>query len=120
VSNGYDAKRLFCSKYAHVFNGLRGHFSGPTISTKHGNPAPAADLLGQPILRPRSNRPWLADRKVRRQIPHRMESCEYAAERNKYARDGLWKIGGSRQVVYAKKSLSAAERLTAIRRLTGD
>ena len=48
------------------------------------------------------------------------KSCEYAAERNKYARDGLWKIGGSRQVVYAKKSLSAAERLTAIRRLTGD
>jgi hypothetical protein len=25
-----------------------------------------------------------------------MESREYAAERNKYARDGLWKIGGSR------------------------
>jgi hypothetical protein len=22
------------------------------------------------------------DRKIRRQIPHRMESCEYAAERN--------------------------------------
>jgi hypothetical protein len=52
----------------------------------------------------RSNRPWLANRKVRRQIPHRMESCEYAAERNKYARDGLWKIGGSRQVVYAKRA----------------
>jgi hypothetical protein len=37
VSNGYDAKRLFCSKYAHVFNGLQGqHFSGPTMSMKQG------------------------------------------------------------------------------------
>jgi hypothetical protein len=84
------------------------------------NPATMAHLLGRPIRRLDPTRPWLAGRKVRRQIPHRMESREYAAERNKYARDGLWKIGGSRQVVYAKKSLSTAERLTAIRRLTGD
>jgi hypothetical protein len=49
-----------------------------------------------------------------------MESCEYAAERNRYAKDGLWKISGTREVVYVKKSLPAAERLTAIRRLTGD
>jgi hypothetical protein len=41
-----------------------------------------------------------------------MESREYAAERNKHAKDGLWKICGTRQVVYAKKTLSAAERLT--------
>jgi Family of unknown function (DUF5906) len=63
---------------------------------------------------------WLKDRKNRRMIPHRLDSCDYSPERNKTVKDGLWKIGGSRQVVYAKKSLSAAERLTAIRRLTGD
>jgi hypothetical protein len=29
------SKRLFCSKYAHVFNGLQAHFSGLTTSIKH-------------------------------------------------------------------------------------
>jgi hypothetical protein len=47
-----------------------------------------------------------------RRVTRQMESREYAAERNKHAKDGLWKIvGGTRPV--AKKTLSAAERLTA-------
>ncbi len=62
---------------------------------------------------------WLQDRKNRRMIPHRMEQCGYAPVRNVGAKDGLWKIEGTRQVVYAKKSLSARDRSTAARKLVG-
>jgi hypothetical protein len=47
---------------------------------------------------------WLHDRKNRRMIPHRMERCGYTPVRNVGAKDGLWKIEGTRQVVYAKKA----------------
>jgi hypothetical protein len=49
---------------------------------------------------------WLADRKNRRSIPHRLERCGYARARNGDAEDGLWKIGNRRQAVYAKSNLS--------------
>jgi Family of unknown function (DUF5906) len=58
---------------------------------------------------------WLTERKNRRLIPHRLESCGYTPVRNKDAKDGLWKVSGSRQVVYAKNSLSPPERVTAAR-----
>jgi hypothetical protein len=32
-------------------------------------------------------------------------ATHFAAERNKYARDGLWKIGGSRQGCLSQKEL---------------
>jgi hypothetical protein len=38
---------------------------------------------------------WLGDRKNRRNIPHRLESCGYVPVRNPDAKDGLWKIGGA-------------------------
>jgi len=65
---------------------------------------------------------WLRDRKNRRAIPHRLERCRYAPVRNGNADDGLWKvakIGGSgektssRQVIYAKATLSPRDRLAA-------
>jgi hypothetical protein len=56
---------------------------------------------------------WLADRKNRRQIPHRFEQCGYAPVRNGYAKDGLWKIGGARQVIYALAGRSPSDRLAA-------
>jgi hypothetical protein len=49
---------------------------------------------------------WIADRKNRRVIPHRLERCGYAPVRNDYAKDGLWKIGEARQTIYAKSDLS--------------
>jgi hypothetical protein len=61
---------------------------------------------------------WLNDRKNRRVIPHRMETCDYLPVRNPEAKDGLWKISGKRQVVYARKDLSELERLKAARELT--
>jgi hypothetical protein len=56
---------------------------------------------------------WLADRKNRRAIPHRFERCGYAPIRNDAAKDGLWVIRGTRQVVYARTELSMRDRFAA-------
>jgi len=46
------------------------------------------------------------------------ESCGYTPIRNDAAKDGQWKIAGTRQTVYAKKTMLIAEQLKAARRLT--
>jgi hypothetical protein len=58
---------------------------------------------------------WLLDRRHRRAIPHRMERCGYIACRNPDADDGLWRINGRRQTLYAKTSLTLEQRLRAAR-----
>ena len=58
-------------------------------------------------------REWIRDRKNRRAIPHRLEKCGYVQVRNDAAKDGLWVINGSRQVVYAKSELSISDRFKA-------
>jgi hypothetical protein len=60
---------------------------------------------------------WLKDRKNRRKIPHRFECCGYVPVRNSGAKDGLWKIHGSRQVIYARAALSVAKRHAAANEL---
>ena len=60
---------------------------------------------------------WIGDRKNRRIIPHRLEKCGYEPVRNETAEDGLWKIKGRRQAVYAHQSLSIRQRVTAARKL---
>jgi uncharacterized protein DUF5906 len=60
---------------------------------------------------------WIKDRRNRRIIPHRLEKCGYTPVRNPYADDGLWKIFGRRQTVYAERSLSSSDQITAVRRL---
>ena len=63
---------------------------------------------------------WLRDRKNRRIIPHRLENCGYEPVRNDDAKsDGLWKINGKRQAVYARSDLPTRDRLVAVKRLTG-
>jgi len=54
---------------------------------------------------------WLKDRRNSRKIPHRMENCGYVAIKNPDAKDGFWKILGTRHVIYAKLSLTPAARL---------
>jgi hypothetical protein len=61
---------------------------------------------------------WITDRKNRRVIPHRLESCGYVPVRNDAAKDGLWKIKGVRQVIYVKAELSVSDRLRAAGDLT--
>jgi hypothetical protein len=91
--------------------------------------ADVLDRLGNPnavtINRIASEAPaefavFLRDRKNRRQIPHRLEACGYTPVRNPAATDGLWKLGGARQVIYAKKELTERDRQAAARRLQGD
>jgi hypothetical protein len=60
---------------------------------------------------------WLDNRKNRRNIPHRFEACGFTPVRNPDANDGLWKISGSRQVVYARTKLSEQERLNQAKQL---
>jgi hypothetical protein len=62
---------------------------------------------------------WIGDRKNRRIIPHRLEKCGFEPVRNDTAQDGLWKIAGRRQAVYAHTSLSTQERIKAARKLAG-
>lgn len=56
---------------------------------------------------------WLRDRKNRKNIGRRLEDVGYTAVRNPDATDGLWKVGGKRQVVYARRDLPERERLRA-------
>jgi hypothetical protein len=60
---------------------------------------------------------WIRDLKNRRIIPHRLESCGYVPVRNDAAKDGLWKIYGRRQAVYAKSELSFRDQVAAARKL---
>jgi hypothetical protein len=60
---------------------------------------------------------WINDRKNRRVIPHRMESCEYVPVRNPDSKQGLWQMQGTRQAVYARTGLSVRDQLLAVARL---
>jgi hypothetical protein len=60
---------------------------------------------------------WLYDRRNRRTIPHRLESCGYVPVRNSGAVDGLWKVNGKRQAIYARKDLPLQNQIKAAQRL---
>ena len=82
--------------------------------------APAALTLGQIAGRAAGGfAEWLRDRKNARRIPHRLEACGYVAVRNDGAKDGLWKIDGRRQVIYAKAELSLRDRVRAAQNIVG-
>jgi hypothetical protein len=63
---------------------------------------------------------WLMDRRNRRAIPHRMERSDYTPVRNAFAKDGLWKVHGTRQVIYAKAELTEEQRSVAIAQFIKD
>jgi hypothetical protein len=46
-----------------------------------------------------------------------MERAAYVPVRNPGADDGLWSVGGRRAVIYAKRSLTTAQQITAARNL---
>jgi hypothetical protein len=53
----------------------------------------------------------------RRAILRQLDRCGYVPIRNPGAKDGLWNIGGVRQVGYTRKDLSYCDQLAAARRL---
>jgi hypothetical protein len=85
----------------------RGDPCGPVVTTLAKVMAAAAGDLFE----------WLSDRKNRRVIPHKFETCGYTPVRNPDAKDRLWVIGGKRQVVYGRLDVSPDERLEAARKL---
>ena len=60
---------------------------------------------------------WLEDRRNGRTISHRFDSCDYEIIRAT-SNKGRWIIGGARQAVYAKKSLSPHEQYTKAEQLS--
>jgi Family of unknown function (DUF5906) len=81
-----------------------------------GNPD-ATTILGLAEASSAELSGWITDRKNRRMIPHRLEKVGYVPVRNEYADDGLWKLNGKRQVVYAKSALSIGDRSRAAKAL---
>jgi hypothetical protein len=60
---------------------------------------------------------WLRDRRNARQIPYRFEEVGYIAVRNLYDKsDGRWKVDDKRCVIYAKRTLSIRDQITAARK----
>jgi hypothetical protein len=62
---------------------------------------------------------WLDERKNRRSVPHRLESCGYIPVRSD-VKSGLWVIAGERQVVYADRTLPLQDQIKAARALTNE
>jgi hypothetical protein len=62
---------------------------------------------------------WLDDPKNGRAIPHRPEDCGYVKVRNLDAKDGLWRIDGKRQAIYARADLPLRDQLAAAAKLAG-
>jgi hypothetical protein len=89
--------------------------------------ADALDLLHRPdavtiagviaITQQDDFKEYLKDRKNARRIPHRFEACAYTPVRNPDADDGLWRVCGRRQVIYARSSLSFRDRLAAAQKV---
>ena len=63
---------------------------------------------------------WLRDRKNQRAIPHRFEDNGYEPVRNPDSQQGLWVIGGARQVVYGRRELDLRELIRLIGRAAED
>jgi hypothetical protein len=81
---------------------------------------PAAVTLGQLVEAAQSLQQLafaddLRDRRSRRSIPHRLERVGYVPVRNPDAGDGLFKVGGRRQAIYARKALNLADQVRAAR-----
>lgn len=60
----------------------------------------------------------LKDRRTRRSMPHKLERVGYVPVRNPDSDDGLFRVGGKRQTVYASKKLSLADQIAAARRVS--
>jgi hypothetical protein len=81
---------------------------------------PSAVTLAQIVGRaPDEFADWLKERRNQKAFSHRMDDCGYEPVRNRDAQDGLWKIRGKRQAVYARKELSPRDRLVVAVQLAG-
>lgn len=59
----------------------------------------------------------LFDRKYRRSIPHKLDRAGYTCVPNPDTSDQLWRVDGSRRVIYCRKSLQPQAQVRAAREL---
>ena len=101
----------------HIVNATRSHEETELADVLDDMDNPPAITLSMLIQRAKLNfvdlADWLADRKNRRQIPHKLERAGYEPIRNDAAQDGLWKIDRRRTVVYARRNLTVRDRIKA-------
>jgi hypothetical protein len=60
----------------------------------------------------------LRDRRNRRSVPHKLERVDYVPVRNPDAADGLFKVAGRRQSVYARKNDCLSDQIRAARSIS--
>jgi hypothetical protein len=62
-------------------------------------------------------RDWLNDSRNRRVVPKHMKTAGYESVHNPDSGNGLWKINGVKQVVYAREEFTVSQRIDAARDL---
>ena len=67
-----------------------------------------ASMKAAPIPSPKL-REWLNDRRNRRVISKRMKTAGYESVHNTDSGNGLWRINGVKQVIFAREELSAVQ-----------
>ena len=79
--------------------------------------ADTIDALGNPpaltieqLMEKAPGLEWLHGLTNRKIVAHRLEDNHYVNTRNRGANDGLWKIKGRRQVIYARSELTRGQR----------
>jgi hypothetical protein len=63
---------------------------------------------------------WLKDRRNRRVIPKHMETAGYSYVHNPDSGNGLWRVAGPKQAVYARTELTVQKRIAAARDLVAE
>jgi hypothetical protein len=61
---------------------------------------------------------WLRDRRNRRIIPKHLGEAGYVYVHNPGNKQGLWKVDGQRQAVYARGDLAVKDQIAAARAIT--
>jgi Family of unknown function (DUF5906) len=84
--------------------------------------ADAIDKLGNPtaliiddLVNKAPQLDWLYEPKSRRAVAHRLEDCGYIRVSNPDGNKGMWIVNNKRCAIYARKNLSAVDRLKAAR-----
>jgi len=99
---------------------------GANVAPEDAEMADAIDLLDNPnaltinqiaMAAPEPFREFLMDRKNNKRIPHRLERAGYVGVRNESDKDGLWRLRGKRQAIYAKRELTVHDRIAAAQAL---
>jgi hypothetical protein len=76
-------------------------------------PATTLALIEAAPIQSMRLRDWLNDSRNRRVIPKHMKTAGYENVHNPASSNGLWRINGVKQVVYAREELLVAQRVAA-------